>query len=1394
MTNRPASDHRRRGVLLLVVLSMLTLFMLLGAAYLVASGRSRETARAVSRLTFGGDDMRVPNSQLIDRVLMTVVRGPIVFPGGLTSGTFESLLADRYGAAVTVSGTATGFAALTASGTATGVLSGTITVGTTCRPTDLSGRLLTFVEPGRPVTSHRIIRALPADGTLTNSATTAFRVTVDAGWGTAAWRKPLATARVIVNGREFAGVAPDNEPWDGFDANNLFLAQIRTDTSSLSQAAVVRGSLLPTTGSNTFTVGGTSYTFSSDVASAGGATLLSGASDLDGDQIPDVADNDNDGVVDGLFLDFGLPDFTDAAGNRGIVRASVLVVDLDGRFNVNAHDCLSRLIYAGTSNWPVVSGSPAISGSVPLGSGYGPAEVNGLSGTRAWTSNSAFTSDSKLFPGTSGTLTNGSTLAMSENPTVFMLAGGPQERLSGSYGGAGTRFSSGPTRQLAGLEGKYGERSPTNWANIVPDTLASSSPTKYAVPGVPKTDDPASRTADRRTTSVAAADNYGIPPIWWSGATSFNSGTGPVVSGTVQPLPRGVYNSPPDLHGRMRTFTGTAAAYVPPLQFSKAEWADTSAGGVRETMDDPYELRLDTRAGFGGLLFDPSGGGSGTSAASNARDNPFTPAELEPVLRPYDIDSNRLPSRLAAILGSVAEEARLKVTTDSWDTTAITGSAALVLFGTAGGTTGWLQRVTAATGTVSGTSAVSGIIGNELARGERFDLNRPLAPADGTSTGYAASGTYVQQRQAYFKDLYTLLVALCSTSGTATLSGPAGTLSGTAATAVLAQWAANVAEFRDADSRVIPFEYDTFATAPKTGWGVDGDVTTTAGEVDRGIVWGAERPEIVIQETFGWVNSSSGSSGVVVTLHRPWNAIAYGSGTIAGEPCDYAFDALDGGTTGQPQNQINLGKKPATNIYGGSYSGTDVLDVSGTVYPIWRLRVVTNQTQYVAFTGTNAAPGTAEGWTGAASITSGTQAPLLPVDTSFTVFSGSTVDLGSAGTVSLAISGSSLQMPLLQLSRSAVSGNVYLERLSDPTVRLTTTGTVAGTSVTGSTIWTSDPLDGSGTTWPVRYLVIDAMPLQIIQTAGSGTGAMTLTGNTNRRITTSGSAFWGARSPASFGSIAASGTLALPSPIGSGSASSASWMPWPNRPFVSSAELTLVPQGTQLQILQNYAKLVPGLSGTAGAGYGIPVNQGLLFDAVHVPTRFAGIHRTGTNLAALSGTTGIYPTITTVNQFSSFREPGRVNLNTVPADDVWNAVVAGPLTGPVVTATGAGFGLTGSGTRAASPAQSLFQLLTLAGPTGAGAIVSDTAATSVLAWDKNPLHQIYTATRLANTTTPRSNMFAVWVTLRECVRNTPDSVRYRRGFYIVDRSVPVGFEPGRDHNVRDCIRVRRIIE
>lgn len=1313
---RHAAKHRR-GVLLLVVLSMLTLFMMLGVAYLLTATRAKETARAYARLTFGGDDARVPYAQLLDQVLLSVVRGPVVgkVPGSISSGTYESLLADKYGpSAAGLSGTLQGAAFVGP------LMSATVSLSGSTQPTDLNGRVLTLASPGRPVTSHRIIRAQSLAAPNSNAM-------VPAGMNIALWLdlpvrvaslSPVSSGSLRINSREFAGTPsvspPSNEAWDGFDDHNLFLAHVSPGTTVSSS-----------------TVSRLSY------AQGLSPAALIPIYDPDVDLIIDAADNDNDGVYDGVFQDFGIPDAADASGNTVNIRASVLIVDLDGRFNVNAHDSLARLLSSGSSRWPATLPFE----NVPLGSGYGPAEINGASGTRRWTGNATWASGTykAIFPGQppGAPLISGSTFDTSENPTLFALIGGASSRMTGQRAaGVGSRFSPGPTVRLASAEGRYGELASVNWGEVVGATLSGDLTGRFPRPGISRVDDPLSQLSDRR--SANDSENLGIPAVWWLDANGANTGSkfnwsNPIIvpssiafkstmvtatTAVTVSAPRGIYNSPPDLHGRMKTLTLApgGSGIIPQIAFAKPEWSGTSADSGRETTDDPYEVSVDTRTGRGGWLFDPAS--SGTTQGSLV-DNPFTPAELEPVLRPYDIDANRLPPRLAAILGSVAEESRLKITTDSWDTTALTG-------GSSG--SGAAARIHAWLRTTNGqlyplAAPTEGVISGEIARGERFDLNRPLAPH--------GSPTASLQRQAYFKDLFTLLIALGGTAGSDAKS--------------LAQWAANVIEFRDADSSMTRFPYDA---NPADGW------SPTANDA----VWGAERPEMLITETSAWEDDKTGE--LFVMLHRPWNAKAYGgvvSGTaesIAAEPVDVRLDTVP------PSDTVDLGRK----------SGTAAFSDDAT-YPIWRLRIVDDAnsaaTVIVRFD-MQAAGGNAEY---APSSNTAVTTPRLGADAWLCVMGQNslnaavpdgdqTVSTGTSGRV--VVSGASPFRVPGQLPTTRApdrTATVYLERLDDLSA-VASTGSNASAWTTGTAALTTSP----------SYRIVDSAPITVVNRvkAVDDPNPPAPPGVRRRNADLA----WKSQ----FGGLLLTPYSLQPANMQGGNGA---WFPWPNRPFNSSAELILVPGRDPRDMLANYRQ--PSV-----AANDIPPSiASVLFDAVHVPTRFAGIHVTSTNAVALLSA-GVFSETTPVNQLSSFREPGRVNLNTVVSDDVWNAVVAGPLPNPVKTRAAANL--------SSAPAQNMAALLALT--SGSAGIIQRDADPTVVgwAWGRNPMHEIYTATRLANTVTPRSNVFAIWITLRESVANDPDSVRYRRAFYIVDRSIPVGFEEGKDLNVWDCVRLRRIIE
>ena len=1378
---------------------------------------------------------------------------------------------------------------------------------TVAHPAELNGRLLTLVDNGKPSVSHRIVRATGSGTSFTLAITNPRSPHQWTGGTTSSITNFSGSA--IINGRDFAGFSGDaNEAWDGFDVENPFLAFLEPDSSSVSRTNVRHPSYYP------------------------GLASLSAL---------DTIDNDGDGVDDGVFLDWGLPSFPTASGTIDL-HASALIVDLGGRFNANVHGSLASMpirqssgtveMYSSSSKWPGATGTQPPDrasintelSNVPLGSGIGVAEVNPNHVFSSLAMNASAALDQNNEP------VLGDEPQMNEQVGALFTAGG--RALSGERPTTG-RFRASLTPRIGNIEGRYGGAAANldaiqSQMNTPSFNFANSSDNNMmANPGA---------NAHVRQEADSILQEYGIPSSnWFTGS-------------------HGAYGSPPDVFGRMKFLTrrpiqefedindngvldnedtngdgvldpgedtngngvldnedadgngaltsandldGTGAddtyGLVPRPTFAKAEWSNERAAS-------PYSSRLISMGSRGGLNHAPST--DGTSSVATRSTNPFTLAELETILRPYDIDSQQLPMRLTAMLGTVAEYMRTAITTESWDTTGIVDGSVLYeedtnsngvleasedfdgnsvrnyyyedangngVLDTGEDTNGngnldlwgaWglikhnmaLLPTSAAT-LYNNNDPLRGSVGGEVSRGEKFDLNRPLSLTQPST--YNANHPYYLQRQGYFKDLYTLLILLSNlsedingngvldsgedldgntvlnffdevdTNGNGILE-PTEDLNGDGvrqSKKILAQWAANVVEFRDADSTMTPFEYDTDLI---DGWQCDGDVTTL--EADRGeTIWGTERPEILITSGVGWEQSTTGGSSsdfgeIYIGLHRPWNSDALNG--PSGARINAMLPDEDFDTAASENIDISKMSQDGTNAI-WRFRLEDTVSGASTTVPI-TLPVVADLDLAYPPAGTKspwakAALLGADDWLGVR-LAELPQPGILP----FAPRLGRDHDNPSTD----ATRDSELEIFNVSLPGAPVTPGedriitVHLERL-DCLNRNTTDPLMAPTDgYSGSTV--SDLI-------AARYLAVDSMEITVVNRDPFPTGTTVVPTPTdvarveNKRLVGSPSnqEFWrkvsppnGTGSPATYRTSPSSPGLLASPPLDLGvvtaptqAHSNIAAFPWPNRPFNSIVELFLIPHDSPSQLLENYRTLLTG-----PVVHDVPYT--LLLDAVRIPTFFAGVNDSWSDPSNnLRGETGIDVRINPVNQMSSYREPGRVNLNTVTNDQIWDAVVAGPLPVEDVNRNGTidagevdhngdsspdrnpiverqtGSGFTGADL-GSNPVRVGANILSM-GATGSPVRFDDNATfLNSIDVARNPQHRLYTAGRLANTATVRSNLFAVWVTLRESISGDADSVKYHRAFYIIDRSIPVGFQAGEDHNVKDTIRLRRIIE
>ncbi|MFH1266938.1 MAG: hypothetical protein ABIK89_14520, partial [Planctomycetota bacterium] len=371
------------------------------------------------------------------------------------------------------------------------------------------------------------------------------------------------------------------------------------------------------------------------------------------------------------------------------------------------------------------------------------------------------------------------------------------------------------------------------------------------------------------------------------------------------------------------------------------------------------------------------------------------------------------------------------------------------------------------------------------------------------------------------------------------------------------------------------------------------------------------------------------------------------------------------------------------------------------------------------------------------------------------------------------------------------------------------------------------------------------------------------------------------------------------------------WLTWLNRPFVNRMELLLVPDKRSSQLLRNFtigqegnnpyvlAQDPPGRTGdlsfqhlrpffgTPPAFGGGPPNPPSrlyrVLDFVHVPSRFVGTEVQGNPgvfqgdplvvSAQWPGPSLPFPFRPPFNGISLCREPGRMNMNTIFSQGVWNGLsnyfreTSGTYDywnlvresrqgymGPLMALDPR------YPTRFANPFRSFAgaSLVPIPDPVVAASLPlppppfppplrGEIHGTLLRKWQpsaldsggdaplfrhqsgdvvqqtaRNPYFRYQLLERLGGLTTTRSNVYGVWITLgffeveeapnpgwfpvqylavypsgyrlgQELGSDTGEIKRHR-AFYLFDRSIPVGFERGRDVNVKKAILLERFIE
>lgn len=806
---------QRQGMTLILVISIIVLFLLMGTSFVVMSQNYLSASRSrVTQLKVRGDSGR----DLVQRAFYDLFRG-VDLENQTSPLRGQSILADQYGYGMTatVMGTPTsttgGMIQLQLDNTALILDGGAVALQPVTGYYD--GLILSFVSGEAKGLSCRIISYVVDD--MDNAY---FFIARNWSDGTSPFNSlaSLAGDRVVVNGRPFFGkgagglngaagigqpaimndaLQPNqvgelsadvqdylesgvHESWDAIDYQNMFLAADAEYMAGRPFASFDREQLYDYAGMNPpLDQDRTNFRAFGDP----------------GDDLQ--VDTDGDGINDAIWMDIGLPVQTDINGRRYKPLVAYRVVDLDSRLNVNAHgngydsqlDRTNQTTFdnsrdADSSPYPLLAGAESY--LMPIGQGYGPPEIS-------------------LQP-----------IFNTEYENILYGANVAGVDWPGRYTGSGDAIPGGnPGENLV----PAGEQLVFNRQIGYPDSVVGN-----------------------------------------------------------------IFGNPMDMFGRFTyAYYDEGGALPIGLPFIDA---DSTLASNTERIDTPYEVDFSRSNYRGGMeLTQP--------------DQLYTPRELERVLRWYDQDVKMLPQRLAELGATTfaSDDNRKAVTTEQWELPTPPAHLVPRLF----------NLLDASLTNVQKRQLVNLLLPPDIIRGLKMDINRPFgngwdnngnnhiddyylpgltfAGSEETATAESYSsvdGNIVGEptampvnmdldnnlvagepsegywaRYNFARELY--MVILLTTQPGGNDLGEWFDYNGDLTTdqddlfdyrREAAQWVINIVDFRDPDVIHTPFEFDL---NPYNGWDVDGDLNAPheafLGPNERVVVWGIERPELILSET-----------------------------------------------------------------------------------------------------------------------------------------------------------------------------------------------------------------------------------------------------------------------------------------------------------------------------------------------------------------------------------------------------------------------------------------------------------------------------------------------------------------------------------------------------------------